>query len=276
MNISVPGFGTRILDPVLQIDETYTGYGDISGFIYNALTNIGVAGVTLLLRSGINNTSGTPLATATTNTNGAYSFDNVYVGNYTVLASKADYISTAFNVICLGGQNTTNQNGVISPILDASEVRIVLTWGATPSDLDSHLTGPIPESQNRFRVYYGNPTFYYQTVLYVELDRDDVNSYGPETTTIYHQTPGMYRFSVHDYTNRHNTNSLQLSNSSAQVRIWRGNEMLASFNVPTNTIGNVWRVFEIYGNQIIPINLVSNSTDYKSADGIGYQTLIEK
>ncbi len=116
LNVSVPGFGTRILDPVLQIDETYTGYGNISGFIYNALTNIGVAGVTLQLRSGINNTSGTPLATVTTNTNGAYSFDNVYVGNYTVLASKADYISTAFNGICPGGQNTSNQNGVISPL----------------------------------------------------------------------------------------------------------------------------------------------------------------
>lgn len=274
--VTVPGFGTRILDPVLQIDDDYTGYGDISGYINNALTNAGVADVTLQLRSGINNTTGTPLVSTTTGSTGAYSFGNVFSGNYTILASKADYISTAFNVICLGGQNTPNQNGVISPILDSSELRIVLTWGAVPSDLDSHLTGPIPDSESRFHVYYAGRTFYHQGELYVELDRDDVDSYGPETTTLYHQSPGMYRFSVHDYTNRYNYNSLQLSNSSAQVRVWRGNEMMASFNVPTETIGNVWRVFEIYGNQIIPINLVSNATDYKSAAEIDYSTLKDK
>lgn len=35
------------------------------------------------------------------------------------------------------------QDAVITPVLQDNEYRIVLTWGQSPRDLDSHITGPV-------------------------------------------------------------------------------------------------------------------------------------
>jgi uncharacterized protein YfaP (DUF2135 family) len=133
----------------------------------------------------------------------------------------------------------------------------VLTWGQTPRDLDSHITGP-NLAGGRFHVYYGNRNYYYDNMLYCNLDVDDVTSYGPETVTIYHQTEGMYRYSVHDYTNRHSTTSYILSNSGAIVRVYFGAELQQTFYVPTNRIGTLWTVFELVNGVIYPINAMTN------------------
>lgn len=87
-----------------------------------------------------------------------------------------------------------------------------------------------------------------------------------KTTTIYNQSSGLYRFSIHDYTNRNNTSSYAMSNSSAQIMVWRGNALVRTYNVPNNQIGNVWTVFELVGNQILTINELSNNPQYKDGD----------
>lgn len=274
-NVIVAGFTVNTIQSVLQIDEAYQGIGTISGYIMSALTNIGVENVNLFLRAGINNTTGSVVASTQTSASGAYSFSGIEAGNYTITSSKEGYLDNRFTVICLGGQNTQNQNAIISPVMGEGEVRIVLTWGENPRDLDSHLTGPIPGSEDRFHVYFANKEFYHNTELYAMLDIDDVSSYGPETTTIYVQTPGLYRFSVHDWTNGGSTASYALSNSSAQVVVWRGNALVQTFNVPNNRIGTVWTVFEMAGTQIIPINQLTNSTDYKAGD-VNWSSLPKK
>lgn len=179
-DVVVSGFETNTLQTILQIDETYQGTGEISGQISNALTGSGVGDVSLTLRSGINNVTGNIVATVLTGGNGQYSFSNIDAGNYTISCSKEEYISSSFSVICLGGQNSANQNATITPVLDESEVRIVLTWGETPRDLDSHLTGPMLGSSERFHVYYANRTYSHDGEIHAMLDRDDTSSYGPE------------------------------------------------------------------------------------------------
>lgn len=168
-------------------------------------------------------------------------------------------------VISIGGQTTPNQNGSVTPIIPAGQTRIILTWGENPWDLDSHLTGPLPDG-SRFHLYYpyaetnaGSPW-----PEYVKLDLDDVISYGPETTTIYQQINGVYRFSVHDYTNLYSSSSYALSNSGAQIRVYRGSNLIATFNVPANRGGTLWTVFDMSGNTITPINTMS----YESAPTI--------
>ncbi|HXX81993.1 MAG TPA: hypothetical protein VEI46_10625, partial [Thermodesulfovibrionales bacterium] len=89
------------------------------------------------------------------------------------------------------------------------------------------------------------------------LDHDDTDSFGPETTTIVQQFSGVYRFYVHDFTNGGNTSSTALSNSGAQVKVYQGNTLVATFNVPTNQMGTVWTVFELNGSTITPINTIS-------------------
>jgi hypothetical protein len=262
-NISVGLFENIILETVLQIDENYSGNGDISGTIKNALTGLGVEGARLYLRKGINVISGSYLETTLTDNSGYYQFSDIEAGNYTIETSKSGYNKTYFSAICLGNSNNGNQDATISPVLNQEEIRIVLTWGVFPYDLDSHLTGPLSDGE-RFHMYYplaGNSSPWPSVV---NLDLDDVWSYGPETTTLYEQISGIYRFSVHDFSNLSSTYSFELSNSSAQVRVYSSSGLLASFNIPPNKEGTLWTVFEMSNGIITAINDLSYASDPSS------------
>ena len=52
-----------------------------------------------------------------------------------------------------------------------------------------------------------------------------------------------------------------LSNSGAQVQVYKGSYLLETFNVPTNQTGNLWTVFEMDGNTITPVNTLTNQSD---------------
>lgn len=259
-NIAVEANTTTYLEVVLQIDEAHSGAGDASGMVVNALTGAGVEGLTINLRAGINVTTGTVVATATTQSGGYYSFTDLNAGNYTGEVSGSGYNTTYFTLICIGGTTTSNQDATITPILGSGETRIILTWGETPSDLDSHLTGPTPDGYG-FHTYYSVQMYEYSGTTYAELDLDDTTSYGPETTTIYHQLSGVYRYSVHDYSNKDSSNSTALSNSGAKVRVYRGSDLVATFNVPTSQGGTLWTVFELSESNITPVNTMSYESD---------------
>jgi hypothetical protein len=270
-NVNVAINSNTFLEPVLQINQLYSGNGNISGTIINALDGSGIASVTLQLRSGINVTSGTLISSTITSNAGTYTFNNIPAGNYTIEASSTTFNTTFFTVICLGGQTTENQDATMSPILNMGEIRIVLTWGELPYDLDSHLTGPLPDG-SRFHMY-----FIYSGVGYspwpetVTLDRDDIDSYGPETTTLFQQIDGIYRFSVHDYTNKNSTSSTALSNSGAQVKVYKSTGLIATFNIPPNIGGTLWTVFEMSNNVISPINQMSYVSDQSQVSKGGYK-----
>jgi len=261
-NVTVSVNTETYLETVLQIDDSHGGNGNISGQILNALDGNGIPGCSLSLRAGINVTEG-PVAAAGQSTNsGNYTIQELPAGHYTVQAQRQGFNDCFFTVVCIGGQNQGNQNGTMTPILNEDEIRIILTWGETPSDLDSHLTGPAMDG-TRFHVYYSSKTYYQNGLLNAALDYDDVSSFGPETVTVYQLSDGMYRYSVHDYTNGQQSTSYALSNSSAQVRVYQGNALIANFNVPTNTEGTLWTVFEMTNGQITPVNSLS----YVSSSG---------
>jgi hypothetical protein len=247
------------LEPVLQIDDSHGGNGSISGYILNALDGSGVPGCSLNIRSGINATEGAVVATAVSSNNGSYSLQSLPAGQYTIQAQRQGFTECYFTVVCIGGQNQNNQNGTMTPTLNNDEIRIILTWGASPTDLDSHLTGPTLDG-GRFHVYYYYKTFYQNGFVNAALDYDDVSSFGPETVTIYQLSPGVYRYSVHDFSNRNEEHSLALSNSSAQVRVYQESTLISSFNVPSNTEGTLWTVFEMSNGHITPVNALSNVT----------------
>ena len=142
---------------------------------------------------------------------------------------------------------------VLSPELDGQVARIVLQWGLNPRDLDSHLTGPTP-SGGRFHVFYSH-TIENEAA---ELDVDDTSSYGPETITIHRLIPGVYRYAVHDYTNRNANPSTGLAQSGASVKVFMSDGREQTFTVP-NAPGTVWTVFEIDGatGTVTPVNAMS-------------------
>lgn len=202
------------------------------------------------------------MASTVSGSGGNYSFTDLDAGQYTGQVYGTGYSTTYFTLVCAGGMLMAAQNATVTPMLVPGEIRIVLTWGATPSDLDSHLTGPLPDG-SRFHMYYPLKGSSSPWPEYVNLDLDDVTSYGPETTMIIQQIPGIYRYSVHDYTNRYSGSSTALSNSGAQVRVYWGSDLVASFPVPTGQGGTLWTVFELNGDTITPINTMS----YQSSPG---------
>lgn len=127
-----------------------------------------------------------------------------------------------------------------------------MTWNSTPRDLDSHLTyyesGATTSSMH---VYFSNKRGVIDGVKVAELDLDDTNGYGPETVTLTVNATildnnAYFRYSVHDFTNSGSgSTSKALSYSGAVVRVYGNNELLETYNVPTNSIGNVWQVFKL-------------------------------
>ena len=81
---------------------------------------------------------------------------------------------------------------------------------------------------------------------FAALDVDDISSFGPETITIQQQSGGIYRYSVHDYTNRSTASSTALGASGAKVTVYGLGLFPSTFYVP-NQPGNLWTVFEIGG-----------------------------
>ena len=247
--------------------------GDISGRISNAINGLGVSGLTIHLREGLNNTTGPVIATTTTfndgvqtdpKSDGFYTFIDPVTGNltlpggnYTAEVSGAGFTSVFFSVKCLGGSGADNQNMTVAPDAAVGLVRIVLTWN-TKRDLDSQLTGPTDAPPGRFHVYYVDKT-YSDTVTTASLDVDNTVAFGPETTTIPVQTGGVYRFSVHDFTGKTQTSSFALSLSGAQVRVYNGSNLVNTFNVPPGRGGTLWTVFEMDGSSlaITPVNRMS-------------------
>ena len=150
-----------------------------------------------------------------------------------------------------------------------SAISIILTWGSTPPDLDAHLTGPLPGG-TRFHMYFLLAEDIYGTEWpdYVTLVVDDDNGYGPETIIISQQIDGLYRFSVHDSQSSVNPNSIALSNSGAQVQVYKGSYLLETFNVPTNQTGNLWTVFEMTGSTITPVNVLTNQSDEEQIQSV--------
>lgn len=245
---------TVTLESILQIADTYSGNGTIAGTITDSITGTGLDGVTITLRGGLNVQSGASVATGTTAGGGAYTIADVPTGYYTAELAKAGYVTAYISVYSLGGETTGNQNASLSPELGVGETRIVLTWGATPADLDSHLTGPTT-SGPRFHLYYGDPVINDGTAS--NLDADDTTSYGPETVTITTQIAGVYRYYVHDFTNSAANPSTALSNSGAQVKVYQSEGLVATYNIPSNQGGTIWAVFELDGTTITNVNTFS-------------------
>jgi hypothetical protein len=214
------------------------------------------------------------LASGTTDSSGNYSLTAPAGSGYSIVFSKSGYTTITKGNIAVNANATTTVGAVMTTVLQAGQTRVVLTWGATPDDLDSHLTGPILDSSQRFHVYYGEDCLPQGSCsidnngnripgpnTYALLDHDDTSSFGPETTTIVHQLGGVYRFSVHDFTNSDSASSLALSNSGAQVQVFQGNSLVQTFSIRTNQVGTLWTVFELNGNQITSIDTMSNQSD---------------
>ena len=251
---------------VEMIPDSMTGDGTASGCIYDALYGFGVEGLTLYIRSGANNVSSDVLATVKTDYDGYYQTPELPAGLYSVelideRGYDAKYIDGLINVKILGNQDISNQNGTVSTELLTGQMRIVLSWGETPSDLDSHLVASLNNGYTYYTGFYLMDAYPSGSERYAALDLDDTTCYGPETTTIYIQEPGEYRFVVHDYSSY---SPHDIAGSGAVVQIYMGNSSMPNYTFyAPQADGYFWEVFSYDGETetITPINHVTSHLD---------------
>lgn len=127
--------------------------GSISGRLENAFNHAALSGATV--------TAGDRSATSLDD--GSFSITNVPTGTTSVIATAPNFVSaTRTGVVVSSATNTAIGTLGLAPVASASDIRIVLDWGAcsvnvpagpAPCDLDSHLSGPTA-SASRFHVYY--------------------------------------------------------------------------------------------------------------------------
>ena len=172
--------------------------------------------------------------------------DEVDDGNHKVTIKKpGDYVPTEINVRIEDGEIASSPQVSMPPVVDYERIKVVLDWGESPSDLDAHF---ISSYQH---VYYSN-----MRSDNIVLDHDDTSSFGPETMTLTDMRPyETYGYYVLNYSDRNYPDSLRLSHSGAQVRVFVNNELAGTFKVPANKSGILWHVFDIVnGTEVVGIN----------------------
>lgn len=269
------------------VSNENSGFGLAHGQILDAGTGLPVSGLTLYIRSGLDNTTGGVVSMIRMGST-SYTTTELPAGNYTVqivdertgISAEERYTTSTFYIKILGNTCIYNQNGYVSNGVAASALRIVLTWGETPTDLDSHLVGPSSASSEQYHICYYQKQFdgtnyvynYYESEdggdeeidyskLAAMLDVDDTDSYGPETVTILQLASGTYTYAVHDFTNSGDEEgtSTALANSGATVQVYRGETLLATYHVPTGQGGTLWTVFT-YDSATGKFNAVNRMT----------------
>jgi len=209
--------------------------GTVAGYVRDAVTGKPLSGVTVTY--GYYET--------TTNDEGFYRFV-LPIGSADMSFSKDGYITGEYKEVPSDANTTTVRDMVLSKELDGDQFRVVLTWGASPSDLDSHLVGP------GYHVCYSN-----KTATGAALDLDDTTAFGPETTTFTINKTETYKFYVHDYSNGGNAGSAALGRSGATVTVFNGNNAIATVHVPGGA-GIYWNVFQIVSGEFKLINTIGS------------------
>jgi hypothetical protein len=182
----------------------------------------------------------------------SFTSTNADTSDNIIIIKKTGYSTLVAKCPCDG------MSYALSPVMKGLDsMRIVLSWGATPSDLDSHIAYP------------GNHIYFdHKEGRDGNLDVDDTDSYGPETITLTKRDGGQnYVYAVHDYTDQDQPESLQLSNSQAKVFVYVGESLVRTYYIPQGQKGNLWTVFRINENgEIEDINKLKGIS--LSADNI--------
>ncbi len=203
--------------------------GAITGRVVNAVNNQGIGGAQVCVIAGSRCT--------TTDSNGNYTLLNIPAGTQEVRASATGFVTDTQTVIVQAGATKT-VNFALSPTLAQGEIRVVLTWGVAPRDLDSHLWLP---ASRAFHVYFANMGNC-NAHPYACLDVDDVTSYGPETITIRQRYQGRYVYAVYNY-----SGESAITGSNGRVRVYGSSGLVADYQVPTSGSGRWWYVFDLDG-----------------------------
>ena len=211
--------------------------GSVGGYVVDAQNGSLISGISVYVRKGTNTTVGAVIMQLTTDFSGYYYIAGLEAGNYTLQfvderGSTDAYADNILSVAILSGASS-NQNVTLSRTASEGTIRVVLTWGSTPRDLDSHMNFGL--NAMGYHVSYSS-----KTQDSVSLDVDDTSGYGPETITISEVREGYsYQYYIYNFSGG---DSDALANSGARVAIYMGDTLLYSIPVASGS-GRYWYVF---------------------------------
>ncbi|MFC2137859.1 MXAN_6640 family putative metalloprotease [Bacteroidota bacterium] len=213
-----------VIEQVVPIDS-----GLITGVVTDATNGDPIVGAVV--------TTGT--ASTTTNASGEFSLSVDTASQLNITAT--DYNDYSNTTIAVGEGDTVNFNIPLSPVISGNQIRLVLTWGSIPADVDSYLETPEIEG-TQYTIYYsskGDTT----SAPYAILDLDDRNGYGPETVTIQQLMDGTYGYYIYNYSG---TDSLSKP-GEIQVNIYDNSGLIQTIVPPSSGSGRYWHVCNIDG-----------------------------
>ncbi|MBD0382119.1 carboxypeptidase regulatory-like domain-containing protein [Paenibacillus sedimenti] len=233
----------------------------IIGQVTDRETQEPVSDAEVKFRVGDNIRLGEVAAKTVTNSNGMYKVDLIE-DTYTMEINRKGYAPAFITKVLVPGEDANVANKLeIAPIPEIGDIRIELSWGAQPRDLDSHLIGAKPD-RKPFHVYYGNDTYEYKDLQYAHLDEDITHGGGLEKTilsTVSQQVYGPYKFYVNNYSGDAN-----LAGAGVTVNVYKENssgfaQILGPIVVP-NTGNNepYWHVFDLTFEAGVPNFVVKN------------------
>lgn len=218
--------------------------GEVKGYVQDAMTGKGMKAEMKIREKG--KKTGTIIDELASAKDGSYTFGGKQ-GKYTVEVSAKGYVTEYMDIEVVKGQTKTGKNVVLSPEVEEGEIRIVLTWGSNPTDLDAYAAGKSSSGKN-FNINFTNTS-----VSEVgNLDVDDTSGYGPETITIT-DTGANFEYYVVDFRNEGT-----MGGCGATVKVYLpGNSSAIEYKIPSGT-GRLWRVFSYENGDITKINILSN------------------
>ena len=218
--------------------------GEVFGYIRDAMTGIAIDSATV------------GIAGAVTWSDSLGHYEIEFVDSASLVASRTGYVTLTTSVVVPDGGSVRRDCALI-PSTTGDEYRFVLSWGADPQDLDSHLWVPIG-GDNYYHVYF-NDEGSVNEVPFAELDNDELSGYGPETITVYPEYAGLYTYAVYEY-----SGDGTLRTSGAILRIYQGNALLYTLSVPNQACEDQWWwnvcTFDAQSGQFTIINTLQASS----------------
>jgi hypothetical protein len=147
-------------------------------------------------------------------------------------------------------------------IMPTAGMTIRLTWGSSPSDLDSHLKGP-----NNTDVAWDSRGSL-SAAPFAALDVDDTNGFGPEVISISRLTRGTNEYFVHNFLS---TFAPGQTGSPARVEVRVGSQIRIYLPAPGEGTNSYWRVFQftVAADCSVTINTLQQWLPVEPADPSG-------
>jgi hypothetical protein len=175
-----------------------------------------------------------------------YLFPGLAAGKYEFSISGTGFIGfkVVREVTKVSALLNGNWDWTLSPSLLINQWRFVLTWGASPKDLDSTVIIRKPGKRSE-KIYYRHRK---SNSKLITLDVDNTIGFGPETITLSNQLDEATKigYYVHNYSR---TPSITVSN--AKVVVYNYDHEVISFAVPKTGNGLYWHVFNFTLNGLV-------------------------